>query len=307
MASMRNRQTQDLQLLAALTKVGRAGSSDVVLTDGLVSSHHAELRWTGSHWELRDLDSRNGTTLNGRRLAAGERARLAVSDVLAFGGPDLGFVLESDTAPTAVAVPVDGGDPVEATGGMLALPDPQTPTLTIYCAVNGTWVMEHEGQVQPLDDGARVAAGGATWRLSLPEIVGSTLDGGEAEAQMCTTDIGLHFRVSLDEETTDVLLVVGAETLAVPRRVHHYLLLTLARARITDAEAHPKRPIDHGWVHVDELMQMLMVTENQLNLQIYRARKQLAGLGLEDAANLVERQPTLRTLRLGVSDCRVLS
>ena len=56
---------------SATVSIGRAADNDVVVDDLLVSRHHAELRplESGGH-ELVDLDSSNGTFLNGRRIAA---------------------------------------------------------------------------------------------------------------------------------------------------------------------------------------------------------------------------------------------
>lgn len=65
--------------------------------------------------------------------------------------------------------------------------------------------------------------------------------------------------------------------------------------------------INHGWLYVDDLLKMLKITDNQLNLQIFRARKPLAQAGVEDAANLIERQPSNRALRIGVARCTVRS
>jgi ABC-type multidrug transport system ATPase subunit len=64
--------------------IGRAPDNDVVVDDLLVSRHHAELRprEAGGH-ELVDLDSSNGTFLNGRRIAA--PAPLEQLDVVSVG------------------------------------------------------------------------------------------------------------------------------------------------------------------------------------------------------------------------------
>jgi len=50
---------------------------------------------------------------------------------------------------------------------------------------------------------------------------------------------------------------------------------------------------------------MLGLEPNVLNVQIFRARKQLAAAGFEDAAQLVERRPGARQLRLGTGRLRV--
>lgn len=53
--------------------LGRDESNDVVLRDPAVSRVHARIERRGERWFLRDLDSSNGTFLNGRRVSV-ERA-----------------------------------------------------------------------------------------------------------------------------------------------------------------------------------------------------------------------------------------
>ncbi len=47
--------------------VGRIAGCDIVLPFGPVSSRHCQLEWTGGHWVVHDLDSRNGTRVDGVR------------------------------------------------------------------------------------------------------------------------------------------------------------------------------------------------------------------------------------------------
>jgi ABC transport system ATP-binding/permease protein len=50
-------------------RIGRAPDNDIVVSDPAVSSHHAELRnVAGAYWIV-DLDSTNGTFVNGQRVA----------------------------------------------------------------------------------------------------------------------------------------------------------------------------------------------------------------------------------------------
>jgi two-component system response regulator AtoC len=62
--------------------VGRAAGCDVVVDDDEVSRRHAVLRGRRS---IRDLGSKNGTTVGGRRLAEGEEVPLAVGSVVVLG------------------------------------------------------------------------------------------------------------------------------------------------------------------------------------------------------------------------------
>ncbi len=49
-------------------QLGRALENDVTLNDPKVSRNHAELEWNGTGFTLRDLNSANGTFVNGQRL-----------------------------------------------------------------------------------------------------------------------------------------------------------------------------------------------------------------------------------------------
>ena len=53
--------------------VGRSPDNDLVLADSVVSRHHAILERIKAGWFLRDLNSSNGTDINGQRVI-GEKA-----------------------------------------------------------------------------------------------------------------------------------------------------------------------------------------------------------------------------------------
>ncbi|MCS6897926.1 MAG: FHA domain-containing protein, partial [Nitrospira sp.] len=65
-------------------RAGRLGTLEIVLEDSSVSRRHAELRRADSGWWVRDLDSTNGTFVNGVRLGPGER-QLHSRDIVQFG------------------------------------------------------------------------------------------------------------------------------------------------------------------------------------------------------------------------------
>jgi len=52
-----------------IIRIGREVGLDVVIDNVAVSRHHAEIRLMDQQWFVRDLDSGNGTLLNGRRFA----------------------------------------------------------------------------------------------------------------------------------------------------------------------------------------------------------------------------------------------
>lgn len=66
--------------------VGRHHSCDVVLADPEVSRRHARLCFRDGRWVVRDLESTNGTIVNGGRIG---RCELRPGDRLVFGSQQL--------------------------------------------------------------------------------------------------------------------------------------------------------------------------------------------------------------------------
>jgi len=68
--------------------IGRSKDCDIRLADPNASRRHAEVRQEGTSYWLVDLDSTNGTTVNGRRQ---QRARLESDDRITIGSTELVF------------------------------------------------------------------------------------------------------------------------------------------------------------------------------------------------------------------------
>jgi hypothetical protein len=78
--------------LQPVSSIGRAADNIVPLADAFVSSHHARLVQTNGHWYLTDLDSTNGTFINGTQ-AGQAAAPVATGDVIQFGRVKLRLTL----------------------------------------------------------------------------------------------------------------------------------------------------------------------------------------------------------------------
>ena len=65
--------------------VGRARNCDIVMRDPSVSKLHAHFRIGGPKLELVDIDSQNGTRLNGKPLPPHQPAAVSPGDTLLFG------------------------------------------------------------------------------------------------------------------------------------------------------------------------------------------------------------------------------
>jgi hypothetical protein len=72
--------------------IGRSKDADIQVEDPNVSRRHAEVRQEGAAYWVVDLDSTNGTEVNGRRL---KRAKLRPGDTITVGSTELVFRRES--------------------------------------------------------------------------------------------------------------------------------------------------------------------------------------------------------------------
>jgi putative peptide zinc metalloprotease protein len=82
-------EAQGRYLTDACTTIGRGAGNDLTLADGYVSRHHARVWREPGGYRVEDLDSVNGTFVNGERLPAGGSRLLRDHDVIGFGPSSL--------------------------------------------------------------------------------------------------------------------------------------------------------------------------------------------------------------------------
>jgi len=71
--------------------IGRADSADLILDNPLVSRSHGVFESAGDATTIRDLQSHNGTYVNGQRV---ESVRLASGDEIKIGGYQIRYLAE---------------------------------------------------------------------------------------------------------------------------------------------------------------------------------------------------------------------
>lgn len=299
MGTLRELATGRIVHLGSRAQIGRAAGVSLRIRDRMVSSEHAVLWWNGQHWALRDLASRNGTFVDGTQLASGDTRVLDSGARLGFGSPEASHELLDAGPPRAVATD-EGGDQRIAEGGMLCLPSEDAPVVVVFRDSMGTWQAEGPAGVRAVESGDEVEVEGTYWELALPLDEAETWarEAGAIEMRF----LPLDFSVSSDEEHVQVVAGLPTGTVELEPRAHHYLLLTLARRHVDDAEM-PEA--ERGWLHVDELERMLRIARGSLNMQIMRARREMEGLGIADPMSVIERRPLVGTLRLGTPRVRV--
>jgi pSer/pThr/pTyr-binding forkhead associated (FHA) protein len=82
--------------------IGRVPGNQIRLDHSAVSSHHAELTKKGDDYLLRDLNSTNGTRVNGQRVV---ETRLFNGDTIAIAHVQLQYISTSRTAPQPLPSP----------------------------------------------------------------------------------------------------------------------------------------------------------------------------------------------------------
>jgi hypothetical protein len=287
--------------------VGRSRAADLRVPAREVSGEHAVFRWTGDRWELRDLGSRNGTWVDEQKLEAGGRTTVQAGARIAFGEPETSWVLTTDSGPAAAAI-TDGGV-LEGTNEFLALPSLDDPQVILEFEIEHGWQRIQDGETALVNDGSTIVIEGTAFLLSLPppaapmpmtaEIrdLASLVESFEAR--------GLDFAVSADEEYIEVTARLGAKTHAIPPRVHHELLLALARQRLTD-RSEGIAESEQGWLYTSDLRKMLHISANQFYVMSHRCKREMEQLGV-DPVLLLEKRTTSRQVRLGLTDLTVRS
>lgn len=81
--------------------VGRADDATLALPLPRISRHHARLQQRSGSWWLRDLDSKNGTFVNGEEVQGAASVRLFDGDKIVFGGAVTAFFHDPAATPIA--------------------------------------------------------------------------------------------------------------------------------------------------------------------------------------------------------------
>lgn len=302
MAILCQPRTQRSVLVEPELLIGRSPSCGLKIQEAYVSAQHATLRWGGARWELKDLGSRNGTFLNGVRLEGGKAHVVARGAQLAFGSESELWELTDDSSPEAMAIPLDGGDPVVQENDVIGLPSAQNPEASIFRDVDGIWKLETlDGDRIVLDHHKMFQVAGRAFRFASPDVMGPTSTSLMSPEQ---SKVSLRFLVSRDEEHVELRAEQGDLVVDLGSRSHNYLLLTLARARREDEQNGLTDP-SCGWIHQEDLLSALHITSTQLNIDVFRIRQHFARVGLPGVVNVIERRPRTKQLRLGFANFNI--
>lgn len=288
-------------VLSSHVVAGRAPSCAVRLVEHAASNDHASVFWTGARWEVRDLGSRNGTSVNETKVQLKENAPLKRGAVVRFGCNAERWELVDDGGPVAVARSSTTGEVRRAEDGLLALPDLEDVLVSVVKDSAGRWFVEMaDGARRLAVDREQITIAGQSWELEVPSETSTGIETKTETPSLQLASLTLRFHVSRDLEHVSLDIVDGATVLSLGERASFYTLFFLARERIKDAANTSLRESDHGWVHVVDLMRGLPADENHLNVTVYRLRKEFGEAGVVGAEGIVQRRP--RQMRIGVAN-----
>jgi DNA-binding NarL/FixJ family response regulator len=125
------------------------------------------------------------------------------------------------------------------------------------------------------------------------------------ENKTLLNDACFQFHVSADEEHTFVSANHNNRSFDFGERAHHYLLLLLARQRHTDYQNGYDEE-SQGWLEISELQDMLGLDYCHLNIQIFRARKQI-NTKMSSGDELIEiLQRRVGSIRFAARQCSII-
>jgi len=304
MATILNTNTGLQAILMTYHTLGRhRNSNNTVLLNADASRIHAAIHWDGEHWQLIGKGT-NGTYINGKRVTEESNSCLKKGDSLHFGSiqSDMWEVLD-DGPPESMLVPITPDLKVIKLTGVVVLPSEESPHVSLYLSSEGQWVCESESGTNLLKSGDLVGAENKFWRFvdAEPSISTQALD---ENIQMSATEVDFYFNVSQNEEHVSLKLKVDQQTIDLEERSHHYPLLLLARQRLEDKTKVMSRS-EQGWIDKDIFSDMLGLSDNHINILIYRFRKQcLASMPQFKSLNqIIERR--VGELRLNCDDIKI--
>jgi hypothetical protein len=274
MASLLNLKNGEVFHVMTQGVIGRNSSlSNIILNNPKVSRRHAILSWGGEGWLLQDT-STNGTYVNGVRLPYNAPKRLKQQDKISFADSDAGiWQVENLDPPKSLHMPAATCRPVGVIDDNKTLSNKGLLETTLYLTPEGDWGGVSQTELKGSKNKGSVRFDGRVWYFA-KAISRAETACTVAQPVIGLSDINVHFKVSRNEEHVSLQLNIDNQRLDLGERIHHYLLLLLARQAMED-QAAGIEPSEQGWANIEQLIKMLKLTENHINMHICRFRQQV--------------------------------
>lgn len=279
----------------------RSDSVDTVLDYSYISKLHAIIEWRDPNWLLKDV-STNGLKLNGKVIPAQKPVVLKLDDTIDFAGAsEILLKIKDLSAPMPLLINQrNKSDFIEISESVL-LPNEDTPEVALHlCPDREQWFSDSVDQGHeegPYEHGDLIQINDNQWQFFL-------IAEDEATTQISTNQTNLdnilfRFDLSQDEESANLTLISSSGIeLDLGERSHHYLLVHLLRHRQQNDDI-------IAWLDNHLLMKELGLEETHLNIQIFRARKQVASALPDVSGHSKFIQRRRGALRLGIKNFEI--
>lgn len=279
----------------------RDGTVDTLLSYAYVSKLHAVVEWREPNWLIKDV-SKNGLKVNNKIIPAQKPVVLNVGDKIDVAGMgEVMLTLRDLSEPIPLLINQSSPSNTIKIAESVLLPNEDSPELALYlCPDREQWFSESVDigeEAGPYEHGDLITIDGADWKfLLIAEDDATTV---VSSNQASINDVMFRFDLSQDEESANLTLIDNGVELELGERSHHYLLVHLLRYRLQSGDDAA------GWLDNQVLMKELGLEETHLNIQIFRARKQVAAAlpNITGHSTLIERRRG--ALRLGIKNFEI--
>ncbi|TDF42226.1 FHA domain-containing protein [Alteromonadaceae bacterium M269] len=289
MATLTNKKTKTSVTCRVNHTIGRDVETNITrINSPSASRNHATIAWNGQSWKIKDA-SLNGTYLNKARISSGVYHDIELGTKIQFGNtPDETWEVTELSPPATGLIPLSDSDDFIDLHDVAILPIKEKDIM-IFLSDEGKWLCESDGETSTLKSGDIVGHEKQLWQFADAQPSDATTTMNLAPPP---NDIKFNFKASQNEEHVSLALVVDNKEFDMGERNHHYLLLLLARQRLSDIDE-GIHPSEQGWINKDVLVQMTGIIEQHINIQIYRFRKQVTSTMPESTTlhQIIERRP----------------
>lgn len=311
----------DIVYLREYHRLGRrAEAVDTQLDHPFVSKLHAIIEWKEPNWLIRDV-SQNGIWINGEQVPAQVRHNLKLHDHVEIAGSQgVGFEISNLERPENMIFDSHQIlDRISLADGVI-LPNEESPELGVYkCPERMQWFAEQLHQQESRDPDSAdihdalesgpyqhddtIQCAGKEWRFFLVNEDDVTTEFHAEPPDIA--DVEFRFDISQNEENTTLTLLHNHQELDLGERSHHYLLAHLLRHKYAQANSNrslQKTEQSLGWMDCQLIEHELGIEESHLNIQIFRARKQILAnlVGYSGSSKLIERRRG--SVRMGIDN-----
>ncbi|MFT5635390.1 MAG: hypothetical protein ACI89T_000827, partial [Cognaticolwellia sp.] len=249
--------------------------------------------------------STNGSFINNIRITKSTMKRLKQGNILNFGDLESeSWQLIDDSEPTSMLIPLTKNRPSIELNNVFVLPDENAPEVTLYLSPERRWLCESKTGTVELNSGDNIQTSTGDWYFVGNYPTDDTCFVNNFHQEQPLT-VSAEFKVSQNEEHVCLSLTIEDKIIDLGIKSHHYLVLMLARKWQED-NTDKIQNNEKGWLDKSLLCRELIMTEQYMNIQIYRFRKQIASL-MSDAMILpqpIERR--LGELRITFDDVNIL-